>query len=87
MERRYVRQYQNYDTIIPDINDFQILNGESNELKEKDNNKSIQSVDNSSFKADDLILLGLLAIFLMEENKNWSMILILGLIFISDYIN
>lgn len=83
MERKYIRQYQNYDTIIPNVEDFPILN--DNSEKEIESNNQIQSLNN--LKLDDIILLALIVMLLMEENKNFTTIAILGFLFISDYIN
>ena len=88
MERKYVRQYQNYDTIIPNMEEFQFVSNNDNEIfkKNEENSKEIQSVNNINLKTDDIILLALIALFLFENNGNMSTVLILGFLFLSEYI-
>jgi hypothetical protein len=84
MERRYVRQYENFENPIPDFNssglpeekvkvDGEIINTEVSNIK-------------NGFKLDDIILIGILIMLLNEEEKDTSTIILLALLFLSEYI-
>ena len=86
MERKIVRQYENFDTVIPQIDEFPILN----QMEEINNTQSpeVKTINSVlDFKIDDLILIGLMVILLMEQEKNIPALIALGILFISDYIN
>ena len=83
MERKIVRQYENFDTVIPKIDDFPVFN-----QTETESTQEIKRINSTSdMKIDDLILIGLIAILLMEQEKNIPALIALGILFISDYIN
>ena len=86
MERRYVRQYENFENAIPDFNNVkfpekkEVVDGE---IINKDT--EIAGVK-SGCKLDDIILIGILIMLLNEEEKDTSTIILLALLFLSEYI-
>lgn len=85
MDRRYYRQYENFDTIIPRIEDFPILNTDANQSKR---DVKISSVSNplKNLKIDDLVLIGILVLLLAEEEKDITIILGVAFLFLAEYI-
>ncbi len=92
MERRFLRQYENFDTVVPDISEFPILedkNQQSDEViaeQHENTEKQVKSFDISNMKTDDLILLGLIGVLFLDKENNMNVIIILALLFLSDYI-
>lgn len=85
MDRRYYRQYENFDTIIPRIEDFPILNTDTNQNK-RDVNISSVSKSLKNFKLDDIVLIGILVLLLAEEEKDITIILGVAFLFLAEYI-
>ncbi|MBQ2897406.1 MAG: hypothetical protein IJE46_03665 [Clostridia bacterium] len=85
MDRRYYRQYENFDTVVPRIEDFPVLNSESSE-KERD--VEVKGITNplKHLKLDDLVLLGVIALLLAEEEKDITVILGVAFLFLAEYI-
>lgn len=77
MERRYVRQYENFEKLIPESNNVQVSENKEYEVANK---------KNFDFKLDDIIIIGILIMLLNEEEKDTSTIILLALLFLSDYI-
>lgn len=93
MDRKYYRQYDAYDKVIPRPDEFPPVfkAGESKPVSlPSENEKSeIQGVfpsTNISLKADDIILLGLIVLLLMEEKKDYLTIGLLAVVFLSEYL-
>ncbi len=78
MERRYVRQYENFEKVLPD----------NQEAKGEITVQNAETASNKSFdfKLDDIIIIGILIMLLNEEEKDTSTIILLALLFLSDYI-
>lgn len=84
MERRYVRQYENFENPVPDFNNSG-LPEEKVRVDGEIINTEVSSVKNG-FKLDDIILIGILIMLLNEEEKDTSTIILLALLFLSEYI-
>lgn len=85
MDRRYYRQYENFDTIVPRIEDFPVLNSEVNENKREIKTNSANNLL-KDLKLDDLVLIGILALLLAEEEKDITVILGVAFLFLAEYI-
>ena len=85
MDRRYYKKYENFETVVPRVEDFPILNSD-NQISSLDSENSIQSVPKVSLKADDLVLLGVLFLLLMEEEKDVTAIVSVAAILLAGYI-
>jgi hypothetical protein len=77
VERRYVRQYENFENLVPEGKD--VFPSENNECE-------ISGKKNIDFKLDDIIIIGILIMLLNEEEKDTSTIILLALLFLSEYI-
>lgn len=86
MERKYYRQYENFEKVIPDAKEFPVLNTPDAEIINKDAEIASRNILNGNFKIDDIIIIGILIMLLNEEEKDMSTILLLGLLLLSDYI-
>ena len=92
MERRYYRQYDAYDNVFPRPEDFPPVYRagvgvkDTEEIKQETEVKSVSNNTGISLKADDIILLGLIVILLMEEQKDYLTIGILAAIFLCEYL-
>ena len=91
MERKYYRQYDAYEKVVPRPEDFppvyrveQPLNIKEEQLPETQA-VSLHSTG-ISLKADDIILLGLIVLLLMEEDKDYLTIGLLAAVFLCEYI-
>lgn len=84
MERRYVRQYENFEKAVPDFNNLSVPE-EKVSVDAEIINSETSSVKNG-FKIDDIILIGILIMLLNEEEKDTSTIILLALLFLSEYI-
>ncbi len=82
MERRYYRQYENFDTVVPRIDDFPVLDAHTAASTKCDDNSAILS----GIKADDIILLGILILLLLEDEKDITAILGIAFLFLAEYI-
>ena len=83
MERVYQRQYEDYSGVVPNPDDFPILNkkGENHEKKEI---SSVLPINNLGL--EDILILGLLIILLTEEKKDMPTIIALGFLLLSGNI-
>lgn len=88
MDRKYYRQYDVYDKVIPRPEDFPpVYRAGTVPVKCEENEPpKVQSGGGISFKADDIILLGLIVILLMEEQKDYITIGLLAAVFLSEYL-
>ena len=86
MERRYVRQYENFENAIPDFNKVQFPEKKEVVDGEIINKDTEVAGVKSGFKLDDIILIGILIMLLNEEEKDTSTIILLALLFLSEYI-
>ena len=93
MQRRYYRQFENYDTVVPRLEDFPVLGAETvvanePELPAVSEEKTEISSKNSLFglQLDDIIIIAVIILLLMEEEKDLSAIAVLGLLFLSGYL-
>lgn len=91
MERRYYRQYDAYDKVIPRPEDFPPVYRveQPKDVKEEIVQESqTAAVHNTgiSLKADDIILLGLIVLLLMEEDKDYLTIGLLAAVFLCEYL-
>jgi len=91
LERKYYRQYDAYDKVIPRPEDFPpVYRVEQPKTKKEELSAQPQavSVHNTaiSLKADDIILLGLIVLLLMEEDKDYLTIGLLAAVFLCEYI-
>jgi len=86
MDRRYYRQYENFDTVVPRIEDFPIL--DANKSSNQVNEAKIQKVTNPmlNVKLDDIVLIGILVLLLMDEEKDVNTILGIAFLFLAEYI-
>lgn len=84
MDRRYSRKYENFDTIVPRVEDFPVLNS-NNQINNENEQKSVNSMI-EGLKTDDIVLLTVLVILLMEEEKDFSAILSIGALLFAGYI-
>lgn len=86
MDRRYYRQYENFDTVVPRIEDFPVLGSDS--ADNKSDASKIQSLPASinGLKIDDLVLVGILVLLLMEDEKDTATILSIAFLFLAEYI-
>ena len=84
MERRYVRQYENFENPVTDFNNSG-LPEEKVRVDGEIINTEVSNVKNG-FKLDDIILIGILIMLLNEEEKDTSTIILLALLFLSEYI-
>ena len=83
VERKYYRQYDPKDNCFPkppekDVGAKECCEDTPNNLPCKTNNISL--------KADDLILIALIVVLLMEEEKDYITIGILAAVFLSEYL-
>ena len=85
MDRRYYRKHENYDTVIPRAEDFPVLNAQ-NEISNSSVDNSITKADKEGFKTDDLILLAILVLLLMEEEKDITAIFSVAALLFAGYI-
>ena len=88
MERKYYRQYDSYDKVIPRPDDFPpVYRVEQPKASEEATDTQV-AVHNTgiSLKADDIILLGLIVLLLMEEDKDYLTIGLLAAVFLCEYI-
>ena len=102
MNRRYVREFDFKDNtsqpiffdgqINNNLNDnisfptFLVSDRPKQECKPKDDILNNDFLKNLSLDIEDLILLGVLIILLMEPEKDMTMIITLGFIFLNKYI-
>lgn len=91
MERKYYRQYDAYDKVIPRPEDFPpVYRVEKTEAVKEEAPAETQAValhnTGISLKADDIILLGLIILLLMEEEKDYLTIGLLAAVFVCEYI-
>ena len=91
MERKYYRQYENYDKVVPRPEDFPpVYRAEQEKPKESEALAETQNLTlhntGISLKADDIILLGLIVLLLMEEDKDYLTIGLLAAVFLCEYI-
>ena len=85
MDRRYYRKYENFDTVVPRVEDFPVLNADNQIAAFEEENK-IQPANAHSLNTDDLVLLVVLVILLMEEEKDLTAILGVAALLFSGYI-
>ena len=91
MERKYYRQYETYDKVIPRPEDFPpVYRAEQPKVNVVETTEETQTAalhnTGISLKADDIILLGLIVLLLMEEDKDYLTIGLLAAVFICEYI-
>ena len=86
MERRYIRQYENFEKAVPDFNQLQFSQEKSIPDEEAINKEAEIASFKAGFKIDDIILIGILIMLLNEEEKDTSTIILLALLFLSEYI-
>lgn len=86
MERKYYRQYENFEKIIPDSKEFPILKKPDAEIINSESTVASNNIFSGSFKADDIIIIGILIMLLSEEQKDMSTIILLGLLLLSEYL-
>ncbi|MBQ2968121.1 MAG: hypothetical protein IJE10_08400 [Clostridia bacterium] len=84
VERKYYRRFDPHDQTFPQP-------AENNKACEKEHLPEVSATshvknNNISLKADDLILLALIAVLLMEEEKDYITIGILAAVFLSEYL-
>ena len=84
MDRRYYRKYENFDTVVPRVEDFPILNSD-NRISEVSNEATVKYASDD-VKTDELILLVVLIVLLMEEEKDMSAILSVAALLFAGYI-
>ena len=85
MDRRYYRNYENYDTIVPRPEDFPVLNSDSQMNSEKTAHLA-QKSDSVGLKSDDLVLIVVLVLLLMEEEKDMTAIFSVVALLLAGYI-
>lgn len=83
MDRRYYRKYENYDLVVPRPEDFPVLNADN---KIRSEETKVIKANQNPFKTDDIVLLAVLVILLMEEEKDWTAIFSIGALLFADYI-
>ncbi len=82
MQRRYYRQYENFDNIVPKSDDFPIISNITNKTQTE-----LQNTSNANtFGIDDIILLAILVLLLSEEEKDITSILGIAFLFLAEYI-
>ena len=84
MERKYYRQYENFQKVVPRQEDFPVL-----EFKEEneDEKKELASVKfPGKINVDDIIIIALLIMLLSENEKDSVMIVVLAFLFLAEYI-
>ncbi len=94
MERKYYRKFDNFDKVIPRPEDFPPVYRAGDHIPEnlpaiEKKESEVQGIfpsTNISLKADDIILLGLIVILLMEEQKDYLTIGLLAVVFLSEYL-
>lgn len=86
MERKYYRQYENFEKVVPNSNDFPVLKNPDAEIIKSESTIASNNIFSGNFKADDIIIIGILIMLLSEEQKDMSTILLLGLLLLSDYL-
>lgn len=93
MERRYYRQYENYDTVVPRLEDFPVLQGRGREAGADESLPRVAGEAKADgqnmlfgFKLDDIILIAVIVLLLMEEEKDLSAIITLAILFLSEYL-
>ncbi len=88
MERKYYRQYDAYDKVIPRPQDFPPVYraGAQQPAECVQEVKTTSGLGGISLKADDIILLGLIVLLLMEEEKDFLTIGLLAAVFLSEYL-
>lgn len=89
MERKYYRQYDAYDKVIPRPQDFPPVyraGTQAESVVPAAEVKSASGFGGFSLKADDIILLGLIVLLLMEEEKDFLTIGLLAAVFLSEYL-
>ena len=86
MERKYYRQYENFEKIVPNSKEFPVLNAPDAEIVNNDTEVASKNILSGNFKLDDIIIIGILIMLLNEEEKDMSTILLLCLLLLSDYI-
>ena len=82
VERKYYRQFDPKDNCFPKPPEKDSCVKENCENTKNELCKS----NNISLKADDLILLALIVVLLMEEEKDYITIGILAAVFLSEYL-
>ena len=80
MERKYYKRFDPNSTDLPQPT-MSCAESVASALPEKCNDNK-----NLSLKADDLILLALIVVLLMEEEKDYLTIGILAAVFLSEYL-
>ncbi len=86
MERKYYRQYENFEKVVPDSNEFPRINVPDAEVVNNDEQVTVSNTLLGNFKIDDIIIIGILIMLLNEDEKDMSTILLLGLLLLSDYL-
>lgn len=81
MDRRYYRKFENFDTVVPRVEDFPVLNSD-NQISSGNS----ATKNDCGFKTDDLILLAILVLLLMEEEKDVTAIVSVAALLLAGYI-
>ena len=84
MERKYYRQYENFEKIVPDSKEFPILKTPDAEIIKSESSVASNNIFSGNFKIDDIIIVGILLMLLSEEEKDMTTIILLGLLLLSD---
>ena len=96
MERKYYRQYEKFNTIVPDASDFPTLDeirlpseevvNPSENVEKKESVSSGFCAPSFNFRIDDIIIIGLIILLLGEDKPDNYTIALLGILFLSEYI-
>jgi len=84
MDRRYYREFENYDTVVPRVEDFPVLNTENKVSPTDAARQSTGFI--KGLKSDDMMLLFVLVLLLMEDEKDVSAILSVVALLLAEYI-
>ncbi len=84
VDRRYLRQYENYDTIIPKSEDFPTINQDGSTVRKVASDINSSNLEN--FHIDDIVLIGILILLLSEDQKDITAILGIAFLFLAEYI-
>ena len=88
MERKYYRQYENFQKVIPRQDDFPVLEFKEEVLQNNEEvKKEVASVTfPGKINLDDIIIIALLIMLLSENEKDSVMIIVLAFLFLAEYI-
>lgn len=89
MERKYYRQYENFNNVIPNASDFPVINqGKTVEPEIIEEKKEVSNIGlpNLNIKLDDIVIIAIIILLLCEEQKDSLTIILLAILFLSEYI-